>query len=68
MQDLTPYFLLAGQLHNARPDPVFFMEEHLVHADRVRSIVIPEATHYVHLDRPERGRDKFIQEVLSFLN
>lgn len=41
--------------------------QHLVHAPRVRSVVIPSATHFVHLDRPEAGRAQFLQEVLAFL-
>lgn len=51
----------------SRTEDVELLEEHLIHADEVQSIIIPEATHYVHLDRPERGRNQFIQEVLSFL-
>ena len=39
------------------------------HAERVpvEIVTIPDATHFVHLDRPERGRERLIQEVLSFL-
>ena len=29
--------------------------------------LIPGATHYLFNDRPERGRDRFIQDVLMFL-
>lgn len=43
------------------------LERELVHAREVRSVVIPNATHYVFLDRPEYGRTHFIQEVLTFL-
>lgn len=52
----------------SRPQDQETLESHLVYAEKVRSVAIPEATHYVHLDRPERGRDRFIQEVLSFLS
>jgi pimeloyl-ACP methyl ester carboxylesterase len=40
----------------------------LVHAARVRTVVIPNATHFVHLDRPEHGQREFLQEVLAFLS
>lgn len=40
---------------------------HLVHAP-VRTVTIPDATHFVHLDRPERGRDQLVREVLGFLD
>jgi pimeloyl-ACP methyl ester carboxylesterase len=38
----------------------------LVHAS-VRVVVIPNATHFVHLDRPERGRNRLLDEVVRFL-
>jgi pimeloyl-ACP methyl ester carboxylesterase len=40
---------------------------HLVHAPEVRVQVIPNATHWVHLDRPESGRAEFLDVVRSFL-
>lgn len=52
----------------SRPEDRKMLEEHLVHAEEVKSIVIPDATHFAHLDRPEHGRDRFIHEVLSFLS
>jgi pimeloyl-ACP methyl ester carboxylesterase len=51
----------------SRPADRRMLEEHLVHAKEVNSVVIPGATHFVHLDRAEHGRGRFIQEVLSFL-
>jgi pimeloyl-ACP methyl ester carboxylesterase len=51
----------------SRPADRELLAKHLVHAEEVKSVVIPGATHFVHLDRPERGRARFIQEVLSFL-
>lgn len=41
--------------------------EHLIDAESARLVILPDATHFVHLDRPERGRDRFIDEVLAFL-
>jgi pimeloyl-ACP methyl ester carboxylesterase len=41
--------------------------EHLIDAESARLVVLPDATHFVHLDRPERGRDRFIAAVSTFL-
>lgn len=43
------------------------LEVELVNAPRKKTMTIPNGTHYLFLDRPERGRDRFITEVLSFL-
>lgn len=51
----------------SRPQDAELLTEHLVHAPRVHQMTLPDATHYVHLDRPGQGRDAFIKEVLSFL-
>jgi pimeloyl-ACP methyl ester carboxylesterase len=52
----------------SRPEDPQQLAAHLVHAADVRVVVIPEATHHVHLDRPERGRAHFLDEVVSFLS
>lgn len=51
----------------SRPQDADLLAEHLVYAPRVRKVTLPDATHYVHLDRPERGRSAFLKEVASFL-
>jgi hypothetical protein len=33
----------------------------------VRAATIPDGTHYLFNDRPERGRSRFLAEVLAFL-
>jgi pimeloyl-ACP methyl ester carboxylesterase len=38
----------------------------LVHAS-VRVIIIPNATHFVHLEKPEHGRNELIKEMVEFL-
>jgi pimeloyl-ACP methyl ester carboxylesterase len=38
------------------------------HARSVRVLEIPGATHFVHLERPERGRDVLIREIERLLN
>jgi pimeloyl-ACP methyl ester carboxylesterase len=52
----------------SRPEDVTALESHLVNAAEVRSVTIPGATHYVHLDRAERGRSQFIAEVTRSLS
>lgn len=51
----------------SQPEDARSLQEHLVHAPETRLVVLPDATHYVHLDRPERGRDQFVREVLEFI-
>lgn len=38
----------------------------LVHAPVVRVVVIPNATHFVHLDRNGHGRARLLDEVTRF--
>jgi pimeloyl-ACP methyl ester carboxylesterase len=51
----------------SRLDDVKRLSQQLVHAPEVRVVEIPQATHYVLLDRPERGRSRLLQEIVSFL-
>lgn len=51
----------------SRPSDVTDLQRHLTRAAQVRTSELAQATHYAHLDRPERGRDQFIGELLSFL-
>jgi pimeloyl-ACP methyl ester carboxylesterase len=52
----------------SRPEDVKKLTEHLIHAARVKSVIIPNGTHFVHLDRAERGRALFLQEIIDFLS
>ncbi len=51
----------------SRPADRETLATHLVHAPRVKVVVIPNATHFVHLDRADRGRDRLLEELTSFL-
>lgn len=51
----------------SRPEDVEMLAEHLIDAASVRTVTIPAATHFVHLDRPERGRRQFLDAVSAFL-
>lgn len=51
----------------SRPEDLAFVKRAYLNAPRVHTVTIPGATHYLFLDRPQRGRERFLQEVLSFL-
>jgi pimeloyl-ACP methyl ester carboxylesterase len=52
----------------SRPEDREKLKRELVHAPVARVVVIPNATHFVFLDRPERGRKQFLDEVTAFLS
>lgn len=58
--------LRSGRDFWSRPEDPQRLAEHAVDAP-VRVVHLPDATHFVHLDRPERGRDDFLAAVLAFL-
>jgi pimeloyl-ACP methyl ester carboxylesterase len=65
----APTLILAGERDFwSRPADREALAQQLVHARRVKVVVIPGATHFVHLDRPERGRNQLLDEVSQFLN
>ncbi|MBE7380453.1 MAG: alpha/beta fold hydrolase [Leptolyngbya sp. SIO1E4] len=68
-QDIeTPTLVIRGALDFwSRPEDVSALAAELINAPTVRTVTIPDATHYLFNDRPERGRDRFIQAVLTFL-
>ena len=43
------------------------LQAHLVNAGEVKVVTLPGATHYAHLDRPERGRQALIDALKTFL-
>ena len=50
----------------SRPGDLEMLRRHLTHAP-ARFVSIPGATHFVHLDRPERGRARLLDELRAFL-
>lgn len=63
----VPTLVLASECDFwSRPADRDKVAHDLVHAS-VQVIVIPNATHFVHLDRPERGRNKLLGEIVRFL-
>lgn len=64
----TPTLVIrSGRDFWSRPEDPSLLAAHAAHAPLVRVVALPDATHFVHLDRPERGRAHFLREVLSFL-
>lgn len=52
----------------SRPEDREHLASDLAHSPRVRVLVIPGATHFVHLDRPNRGRAELLRTIKAFLN
>jgi pimeloyl-ACP methyl ester carboxylesterase len=51
----------------SRPEDLELLGRHLVHS-RAKFVTLPDATHFVHLDRPEHGRARLIEELLTFVS
>jgi len=67
---ITANVLIIRSEHDfwSRPEDAESLAHDAANARTVRIITLPNATHYVHLDRPERGRDTILQEVDAFLD
>lgn len=50
----------------SRPEDLTALQEKLVNAPRKQFVTLPEGTHIVFLDRPEKGRSQLINEILAF--
>jgi pimeloyl-ACP methyl ester carboxylesterase len=51
----------------SRPSDLTSLAADLTAARQVSTITLPGATHYVHLDRPDKGRTQFVQTVTDWL-
>lgn len=51
----------------SRPEDREHLAADLVHSPRVQVVVIPDATHFVHLDRAERGKKELLDTIAAFL-
>jgi pimeloyl-ACP methyl ester carboxylesterase len=64
----APTLVLASERDFwSRPEDRESIAADLVHSPKVRVVVIPRATHFVHLDRPERGREMLLTEIGAFV-
>lgn len=57
----------AGRDFWSRPEDIAAFAHDAVHSRGVRVLELPEATHFVHLDRAERGRRQLIDAIVGFL-
>lgn len=57
----------SGRDFWSRPEDVVALSRDAVRSARVERLELADATHMVHLDRPERGRDRLLTAVASFL-
>jgi pimeloyl-ACP methyl ester carboxylesterase len=63
----VPTLVLASERDFwSRPADREKLKQDLVHAS-VRVVVIPNATHFVHLDKPEHGKNVLLKELVTFL-
>ena len=58
--------LLSSAIFWSRPEDRELLIAHLVHAPIKRLVTIPGATHFVHLDRNEHGRQQFLDALIQF--
>ncbi|WP_225772462.1 alpha/beta fold hydrolase [Inquilinus sp. Marseille-Q2685] len=67
---ITAPVLLVRSEHDfwSRPEDIAAFARDATRSAGVRSITLPGATHYAHLDRAERGRDALIAEIAAFLD
>lgn len=64
----VPVLITAGEYDFwSRTEDRERLQEELVHSPAVRIVVIPRATHFVHLDRAEHGRAELLRALNSFL-
>jgi len=65
----SPVLILASERDFwSRPEDRKLLKEELTHAGVVKVVVIPGATHFVHLDRPDRGRNQLLDALTTFLS
>jgi pimeloyl-ACP methyl ester carboxylesterase len=64
----APTLVLASEKDFwSRPEDRDRLAEDLAHSPRVKVVVIPGATHFVHRDRADRGRKILLSEIQAFL-
>lgn len=58
----------SGRDFWSRPEDATNFSHDATRARSTRILTIPDATHFVHLDRPQHGRDLLLRELVSFLS
>lgn len=65
----APTLVLRGERDFwSRPEGLAALVRELVNAPRVETVTIRDGTHYLVNDRPERGCDRFLAEMIAFLS
>lgn len=59
---------MSPERYWSRPIDVEALAAELINVPQAETVIVPNSTYFLFLDRPERGRDRFIQEVLTFLS
>ncbi len=64
---LVPLLYIRGKYDNwSRPEDLLALQLRLVNSPRKQFVTLPEGTHHVFLDRPEKGRAQLIEEITNF--
>ena len=66
-QDSAKARITAEDLRQMLAEDRDLLHAHLVNAGEVKVVTLAGATHYAHLDRPERGRQALIDALTAFL-
>ena len=63
-----PTLILASERDFwSRPADRELLVKHLVHSPGVKTVLLKDATHFVHLDRPQHGREQLLEEIAKFV-
>jgi pimeloyl-ACP methyl ester carboxylesterase len=60
-------YIRGSRDHWSRPEDLEALKRDLASAASSKFVTIPEATHFVFLDRPERGRTQMLREIREFV-
>ena len=64
----TPTLALRGERDFwSRPEDLDHLAKDLVHAPAVRTLTLPDTSHFVHLEHAGRGRDQLLREIDAFV-
>lgn len=64
----VPTLILASERDFwSRPEDRELLAKHLVHSPRVKTVLLKDATHFVHLDRPQHGHGQLLEEITNFV-
>jgi pimeloyl-ACP methyl ester carboxylesterase len=65
----VPVLIIRGELDFwSRPVDLTALARDLVNSPEVHTVTIKNGTHYLFLDRPDRGRSQFIAETMKFID